>query len=269
MPLGSAAEYSGETPFGRWACYVGTISRVQALILAAGWATRLGDLSRETPKHLLPIGSRTSLDLVVEHLGAVPDVGQIHVITHDVFFPQFVEWAASHERGARLSIHNDQTTSETTKLGSIGDIKYFLDTVQPDDDLIVVAGDNVFDFDLAPLAAQASRNIIIGLYDVESLELASRYGIVQLDDDGRVVSFVEKPARPLSTLAATAIYGIPRAHLKDFDAYLDDGGNTDKLGSSMEWFHTRHDVRGHVFRGRWLDIGSPDEYERVKAEFGD
>ncbi len=242
---------------------------MQALILAAGWATRLGDLARETPKHLLPIGSRSSLDIVVAQLGAVPDLQQIHVITHAVFFSQFVDWAAAHERAATLSIHNDQTTSEATKLGTIGDIKYFLDTVQLDDDLIIAAGDNVFDFDLRPLAAQASRNIVIGLYDVESLELASRYGIVELDGGGRVVSFVEKPSEPASTLAATAIWGLPQANLVDFDAYLNDGGNTDKLGSAMEWLHARRDVRGHLFQGRWLDIGSPDEYERVKAEFGD
>ena len=241
---------------------------MQALILAAGWATRLGDLARARPKHLLPIGSRCSMDFVVERLAGIPELEQIHVITHAAFFSQFVDWAAAHELAPRLTLHNDQTTSEAAKLGSIGDIKYFLDTADPDDDLIIVAGDNVFDFDLRPLAARAGSDIVVGLYDVESPELAPRYGIVELDDHGRIISFVEKPSAPRSTLAATTIYGIPRANLADFDAYLDDGGSPDKLGSAMEWLHTRRCVIGHVFQGRWFDIGSPDEYERVNREFG-
>ena len=244
------------------------IGGMQALILAAGWATRMGDLARATPKHLLPIGSRCSLDVAVERLAAIPNLQQIHVITHDVFFPQFVDWAAAHELAPRLTLHNDQTTSEATKLGSIGDIKYFLDTAHPDDDLIIVLGDNVFDFDLRPLAARAVSDIVVGLYDVESFGLASRYGIVKLDDNGRIVSFVEKPSAPRSTLAATGIYGLPRANLSDFDAYLADGGSPDKFGSVMEWLHTRRRVIGHVFHGRWFDIGSPDEYDRVTREFG-
>ena len=244
------------------------IGGMQALILAAGWATRMGDLARATPKHLLPIGARCSLDFAVERLAAIDDMRQIHVITHDVFFPQFVDWAAGHELAPRLTLHNDQTTSEATKLGSIGDIKYFLDTAHPDDDLIIVLGDNVFDFDLRPLAARALNNIVVGLYDVESLDLASRYGIVELDDEDRIVSFVEKPSAPRSTLAGTGIYGFPRANLADFDAYLDDGGSPDQFGSVIEWLHTRRTVIGQVFHGRWYDIGSPDEYERVNREFG-
>ena len=244
------------------------IGGMQALILAAGWATRMGDLARAKPKHLLPIGTRCSLDFVVERLAAIPDMQQIHVITHAVFFPQFVDWAATHDLAPCLTLHNDQTTDEATKLGSIGDIKYFLDTADPDDDLIIVLGDNVFDFDLRPLAARAVSDIVVGLYDVESLELASRYGIVELDEHGRIVSFVEKPSAPRSTLAATGIYGLPRANLADFDAYLNDGGSPDKFGSVMEWLHTRRQVIGQVFEGRWFDIGSPDEYERVKRDFG-
>ena len=241
---------------------------MQALILAAGWATRLGSLARGTPKHLLPIGSRCSLDIVVDQLDAIPELDQIHVITHAVFFPQFVEWAATHESSRRLVVHNDQTRSESTKLGSIGDIRYFLGKEELDDDLIIVAGDNVSDFDLRPLASASRRNIVVGIYDVKVVDLASRYGIVELDENGRITTFVEKPTDPPSTLAATGIYGVPRENLSDFDAYLEAGGNPDKLGSVMEWLHTRRDVRGYLFCGRWFDIGSPDEYARVRCEFG-
>ena len=241
---------------------------MQALVLAAGWATRLGSLARETPKHLLPIGRRCSLDFVIERLEAVPWVERIHVITHDAHFPQFVEWGASHNGRAPLSLHNDGTASVDTRLGAIGDIAFFLRTCQLDDDLLIVAGDNVFDFDLTPLAERACREPVVGLYEVGSPELASRYAVVELDGEGYITSFVEKPRNPQSTLAAVAIYGFPRERLGDIHAYLEAGGNPDKLGSLMEWLHTRRQVAGHVFTGRWFDVGSSDEYTRVLAEFG-
>ena len=244
------------------------MAAMQALVLAAGWATRLGPLAHNTPKHLLPIGERCSLDFVTERQEAVPWLEQVHVITHDIHFPRFVEWGATHNGRAIISVHSDGTSSVDERLGAIGDIAFFLKTCPVDDDLLIVAGDNVFDFDLTPLAERARRELVVGLYEVESRELASRYGVVELDSQGYVTSFVEKPADPQSSLAAMAIYGFPRERLGDVHGYLEAGGNPDKLGSLMEWLHTRRRVAGHVFAGRWFDVGSPDEYARVLTEFG-
>ncbi len=241
---------------------------MQALILAAGWATRLGTLTGGGPKHLLPLGSRTPLDVVVERLSAVAGLTRITVITHDAFFPAFVEWSAARPGQPPVSVMSDGTSTLQERLGAVGDMAYFVRETALDDDLLVAAGDNVFDFDLDPLARTARRELVVGLYDLGSLALAPRYGIVELDADGLVAGFVEKPARPRSTLASLAVYGFPRARLGAIQEFLDAGGDPDKSGSLIEWLHTRARVAGHVFAGRWVDIGSPDEYARAQAAFG-
>ena len=241
---------------------------MQALVLAAGWATRLGTLTGGRPKHLLPIGSRTALDFVVDRLGAVPSMDHVSVITHDVGCPAFIDWSVSRSSPPIVSILSDRTNSVENRLGSIGDMAFFIREANPNDDLIIVAGDNVFDFDLTPLASAAQKNIVVGLYDVESYELASRYGIVAIDANNRITSFVEKPEHPKSTLAAVAIYGFPRDKLVVIQDYLNAGGSPDQSGALIEWLHTREHIVGHVFDGRWIDIGGADEYHRAIQEFG-
>jgi glucose-1-phosphate thymidylyltransferase len=145
---------------------------------------------------------------------------------------------------------------------------FFIREANPNDDLIIVAGDNVFDFDLTPLASAAQKNIVVGLYDVESYELASRYGIVAIDANNRITSFVEKPEHPKSTLAAVAIYGFPRDKLAVIQNYLNAGGSPDQSGALIEWLYTQEHIVGHVFDGRWIDIGGADEYHRAIQEFG-
>ncbi len=241
---------------------------MQALILAAGWATRMGDLARHTPKSLLPIGDRCSLDIAVERIEATGRVHRIHVVTHQVHFPMFIEWSTGRTGHVPVTVHSDGTTAETDKLGSIGDIKFFLDLAPLDDDLLIVAPDNVFDFDITPLLERARHEPVIGLYDVGALAAAARYGVVELDAAGYITSFVEKPPHPTSTLVALAVYGFPATCLTEIDTYLGDGGSPDAMGSFIEWLHKRRPVAGWVFSGRWIDIGSPAEYARVQSEFG-
>jgi glucose-1-phosphate thymidylyltransferase len=241
---------------------------MQALVLAAGWATRLGDLTGGGPKHLLPIGCRTPIDLVVDRLVAVPSIERVTVITHDVAFPAFVEWAMTRTDRMPVNVISDGTKSLESRLGSIGDMAFFVREMKPDDDLIVVAGDNVFDFDLEPMVQASRHDVVVGLYDVGSFSLASRYGIVEVDNEYTVTGFVEKPDQPISTLAAVAIYGFPRVKLDVIQEFLDGSGNADQSGSLIEWLHTRERVMGHVFGGRWIDIGSTDEYKRAQLEFG-
>ena len=208
------------------------------------------------------------IDFVVDRLSDIPEVERVTVITHDVFFPLFMEWAAGRPGGPPVTVMSDGTSSLDGRLGAVGDMAYFIRESGVDDDLLAVAGDNLFDFDLAPLARAARRDLVVGLYDVGSLDLATRYGVVEIDDEGVVTSFVEKPERPRSTLASAAIYGIPRARLGAVQAFMDAGGDPDKSGELIAWLHTHQRVLGQVFSGRWIDIGSPDEYARAQAEFG-
>ena len=224
---------------------------MRALILAAGWATRMGELAAGQPKHLLPIGRRTPLDFVVDALDAVPIVERIDVLTHEGFRADFEAWRAARGAGAPR-IWGNETSRFEERRGAVADLHFFLERAEVDDDLLVLGGDQVFDFDLRPFAAIARREPAILLYDVGSTALVRRYASVEIDAAGTIVRLVEKDPEPRSTLAAPAIYGLPAAALGEVAAYLAAGGAPDNLGWLAEWLVRRRPVRGPVARGRWL-----------------
>src|SRR5713226_4243828 len=175
---------------------------MNALILAAGYATRLRPLTDTWAKELLPVGGRPIIDAIVERIGEVAEVDVIHVVTNARKAPAFHAWAAERD----VVVHDDGTSSNEDRLGAIGDIQFVIGRAAIDDDLLVIAGDNLFDFSLADLAAfwrGKAPASVLAVRDVGSLELARRYGIVSLDADDRVIDFLEKPENPPSTLAAT------------------------------------------------------------------
>jgi glucose-1-phosphate thymidylyltransferase len=241
---------------------------MRALVLAAGWGTRLGPAFAGRPKPLLPVGDRTPLDFAVDALDAVADVAAIDVVTHEAFLPEFERWAAARRSRATLHVSSNGTRTPEERLGAVGDLGRHLARSRPREALLVLGGDMVFDFDLTPLAALAEREVAIVVYDVGSPEQVCRYASVAFDGEGRVVRFVEKDPRPSTTLAAPAIYGVPEAALAEVDTYLRGGGHPDNLGFLMQWWVARRPVRAVRAHGRWIDIGSADEYARAQRELG-
>jgi glucose-1-phosphate thymidylyltransferase len=231
---------------------------MKAIVLAAGYATRLKPLTDTWAKELLPVGGRPILDRIVESLSAVEEVDAIHVVTNAHKAEAFLTWAAGRE----VTIHNDGTSSNDDRLGAIGDMQFVIDRAGIDDDLLVIAGDNLFDFDLAEfLAFWQARGVAsaVAVRDVGSLELASQYGIVALDDDCRVTDFVEKPADPPSTLAAIATYIFHREHVPLIRTYLDAEQPADQPGRFVAWLQRHEPVYGWVFDTTWYDIGNYEQ----------
>ena len=190
------------------------------------------------------------VDWILDRIREVDDVDEVHVVTNAKFAPAFRAWAP-----ADVVVHDDGTTSEDDRLGAIGDIA-FVDLTG--DDLLVVAGDNLFDFSLRDFVAfwrAKGRASALALYDVGDRELARKYGIVELGEDDRVVGFLEKPEEPPSTLAATATYVFHRDHVALVRFYLEEGGSPDQPGRFVAWLHEREPVYGYRFDGEWLDIG--------------
>jgi glucose-1-phosphate thymidylyltransferase len=227
---------------------------LRALILAAGYATRLYPLTKDRPKPLLEVGGRPMVDWILDRIREVDDVGEVHVVTNAKFAPAFRAWAP-----AGVAVHDDGTTSEDDRLGAIGDVA-FVDLAG--DDLLVIAGDNLFDFSLRDLVAfwrTKGRASAVALYDVGDRELARKYGIVDLGEDDRVVGFLEKPEEPPSTLAATATYVFHRDHLGLVRRYLDEGNSPDQPGRFVAWLQAREPVYGYRCDGEWLDIGDRDQ----------
>jgi glucose-1-phosphate thymidylyltransferase len=231
---------------------------MNAIILAAGYATRLRPLTDTWAKELLPVGGRPIIDRIVDGLSAVDEIAAVHVVTNARKADGFHAWA----EGRDVLVHDDGTTSNEDRLGAIGDMQFVIDRAGLDDDLLVIAGDNLFEFSVPEFVSfwhGKGRASAVAVRDVGSLELAAQYGIVALDEDGRVIDFVEKPADPPSTLAATATYLFHREHAALIRGYLADGQPGDQPGRFVAWLQEREPVYGWVFDSTWYDIGNHEQ----------
>lgn len=227
---------------------------MKAVILAAGYATRLYPLTQTVAKPLLPVGGRPMIDHLLDHIREVEEVDAVHVVTNHKFADAFGDWASTRD----VVVHDDGTTNEDDRLGAIGDIAFVVDHAGLDDDLLVIAGDNLFDYSLADYVqwwkGKGEASAVV-LYDVGDLELVKQYSNVEVDDDERLSSFVEKPEQPASTLVATASYLYHRAHLPLLRRYLDEGNPPDHPGRLVAWLVSRAPVYGYTADGDWRDIG--------------
>ena len=216
---------------------------------------------------LLSVGGRPVLDWIWDKLQEV-ELDGLHLVTNARYAPQLREWAA----GKPITVHDDGTTSNDDRLGAIGDIAFVADREEWDgNDLLVVAGDNLFDFSLAEFvsfwAAKERSASALAVYEHPRRELASQYGIVELDGDDRVEAFVEKPEVPPSNLVATATYIYDRAHIALLRAYLADGESPDAPGNFIAWLYSRAPVYGYRFAGEWLDIGDTSQLREADERY--
>jgi glucose-1-phosphate thymidylyltransferase len=239
---------------------------VKAIVLAAGYATRLYPLTRDRPKALLEVGGRPMLDRVLERLLALGHIDETIVVTNAKFAPQFETWSVDRRH---VTVVSDGTSSEEDRLGAIGDIGFVLDLLRIDDDVVVVAGDNLFGSDISDFAraAHEHRAPLLAVRDVGDLAEMYRYNQVQTDDSGRVTFFEEKPAAATTTLMGVALYFYPRASLRLIRRYLKEGNNPDQPGRLVEWLYTRTPVYTWRVPGDWYDIGSPETLAHADAVF--
>ena len=222
---------------------------MKAIILAGGYATRLQPLTDDLSKCLLPVGGRPMVDWILDRVRRAEEIDEVHVVTNSRFAGDFEQWARLKDG---VTVHDDGTTSNDDRLGAIGDVAFTLDQAGIDDDVIVIAGDNLFDYELSDyLGFWRGKGVAsaVAVRDVGDLRLASHYGIVALDADDRVVEFVEKPPQPKSTLAATATYIYHREHVPLVTRYLAEGNPPDQSGSFIEWLRSREPVYGYSFTG--------------------
>ena len=232
---------------------------MQAIVLAAGYATRLRPLTETIAKPLLPVGGRPMVDYIYDKLVEVPDVEAVHVVTNARFADGFERWAAQRPGRLAVTVHDDGTTSNEDRLGAIGDIRFTIERAGlAGEDLVIVAGDNLFEFSLAEYVEfwrGKPGGSCIALYECPDPELVKQYSVVEVDSEDRIVSFVEKPAEPKSDLVAIATYLYRAEHAALIPDYLAEGGSPDQPGNLVAWLHTRVPVYGYRFQGDWLDIG--------------
>jgi len=240
---------------------------VRAIILAGGYATRLYPLTLDRPKHLLEVGGRPILDLLLDRL-PLAELDAVYVVTNAKFADRFREWARTYP--VDVVVIDDGTTSEDDRLGAIGDLQLAIDSEGLDDDLIVAAGDSIFTERLDGFArfGQERGAAAIAVYDVGDLEAMKRLASIGVDADSRLVSFEEKPEDPQSTLAGIALYFYPRAVLPLIREYLAEENNPDQPGRLVGWLYRRTPVYAWRVPGRWFDIGTPETLDEASELFG-
>jgi len=238
---------------------------MRLLVLAAGYATRLYPLTRDRPKALLAVGGRPMADWLLDALRPI-GFDAVYVVTNARFAGNFREWA----EGKNVTIVDDGTTSDDDRLGAIGDIGFVIEREGLDDDLVVVAGDNLFSEPLGDFGRVARERgaPLLAIHDVGDLELVrSRYNSIEVDAHGRITYFEEKSEEPRSTLSGIALYFYPRDTLPLIREYLAGGNNPDQPGRLIQWLYPRVDVYTWPVPGQWYDIGDRAQLEEADRVF--
>ena len=242
---------------------------MKLIVLAAGYATRLYPLTQNTPKPLLPVAGRPMLEHVLDCVGTVGGIDETFIVTNDRFATHFEQWLATQSVGFACRVVNDGSTSNDDRLGAIGDLALVLEQGGVDDDILVVAGDNLFSEPLAGFGefCREHGTPVLGVYDVGTKEEATKYGVVAVNEVGKLTDFLEKPAEPPSTLIGVALYYYPRATVPTVAEYLAAGNNPDHPGRVVQWLYPREPVHTWRVPGLWLDIGSRETLEEANKLF--
>src|SRR6266540_7525106 len=238
---------------------------MNALILAAGYATRLYPLTLNKAKPII--------EWVVDNLQGVPELETIYVVTNDKFAADFQAWSERYQNRHpqfKFKIVNDGSKSDDDKLGAIGDINFVVTRENLGrSSLLIVAGDNLFTESLEGFVACAKASeATVGVYDVGDREAIKKYGNVLIDEDGIITHLEEKPQKPRGTLAAIALYYYSPAVLSLLTTYLAAGNNPDQPGRFVQWLYTRKPVKTFQIKGKWLDIGSKETLENADKILG-
>lgn len=249
---------------------------MKAIILAAGYATRMYPLTKDRPKALLPIGKQAMLDYLMEQIATIDEIDEAYIVTNSRFYAQFVEWArqaAARYPRIRLDVLDDGTDSNENRLGAVGDMRFVIDRRQVDDDLLVAASDNFFTFPLTNMVDDfraRGRDTLLGKH-LGWVEDLKRFAVATLDEDRRVLALVEKPKEPPTDVGIYALYLYRRDTVPLIRDYLDQGNPPDAPGHFPEWLYRQREVGVYLFDGECIDIGTPEAYREIcaRVEAGD
>ena len=238
---------------------------MKCVILAAGYATRLYPLTENFPKPLLKVGEKNILEWLIEDIGDAVD--EFVVVTNSKFAGSFREWAGS--RPERITVLDDGTSSNETRLGAVKDVQFAIDSLGLDEDLMVIAGDNVLDFSLRGfISYQRERGTTcIMRYFEPDLGKLRKMGVAEVAEDGRILNMWEKPAEPQAHWCTPPFYIYRREDVPLVKAGIEAGCGTDAPGSYIAWLSRRVPVYAYEMPGKRYDIGNLASYEEVKQNY--
>ena len=242
---------------------------MKAVILCAGYATRLYPLTLNKPKALLSIGGKPLLTYTIKKLEVIDEIDEIFVVTNNKFYSDFVNWKDSLKTTKKVKVINNNTDSEEIRLGIFGDLVLALEKENIDEEVLVVLGDNLFDFDLRNMVKmfKGKGETIFGLYDVKDLEESKRFGVAKIEE-GKIVSFQEKPDNPDSTLVATGLYLYSRPEIEKIKIDIKKcKSEQDQVEIIYLDMFNSGKINAVVFEGSWHDIGTEQAYNKVNESW--
>lgn len=240
---------------------------MKCLILAAGYATRLYPLTENFPKPLLTVGNKTILDWLVDDIDTAGIVDEYVVISNHKYAPHFEEWANSKQM--KVTVVDDGTVSNETRLGAVKDIQFAIDTLGLDDDMLVIAGDNVLDFSLTSFvnyAQSKNTSCIMRYYEADDKKLL-KCGVVTVDDSDKILDMTEKSPTPATHWCCPPFYFYTKEDAKLVQKGIESGCGTDAPGSYIAWLCKQTDVHAMEMPGKRYDIGNLESYEKVQKEY--
>ena len=241
---------------------------MKAMILAAGYATRLYPLTLDRPKALLPINGKPIIDYIIDELNEICHIDRIYVITNELFAKDFYDWEQNLQSAIPVEVVSDNTTSESDKLGAIGDMWFCINKKNIAEDTIIIAGDNFFSFALKDFYEfyNIHKKDCVCVEEINDKEKLSGFAVALLDytKNNKIVDLVEKPPAPKSNIAVFAIYMYKKETIALVENYLKDGNKPDSPGHFVEWLYKRQDVLGYKVKGNCFDIGTLAGYEQVQ-----
>lgn len=249
---------------------------MKAIILAAGYATRLYPITKDKPKPLLTIRKKPIIEYIISKLESIEQIDQIFIVTNQKFFNQFQCWLDNFPCLKPIQLLNDGSTNEKDKLGAIRDLALVLAKENINDDILVIGGDNLFSSALNAFIdfADAIRpDNAVGVYNLNGKYESGKYGVVELGEDKKIIGFYEKPSNGNginhtgSTLISMCLYFFSKEKISLLQEYLKEGNDMDKAGSYIQWLSARDTVYGYTFPGAWLDIGDIDSYTEAVFTF--
>jgi len=243
---------------------------MKVILLCAGYATRLYPLTLDKPKPLLSVAGKPIIEYLLENIIQIKKIDAVYIVTNNKFADIFKDWENEFQFPLPIIIINDKTMSNDDRLGAIGDLYYTIQQSHIDDDVLVIAGDNLFDLNMIDFCNFAEKNkpyASIAVFDVKHKDLARKYGLVELNNEGQVIDFKEKPEKPRTTLASLALYFYPQETIKFIEKYIHEGNNPDQPGHYAAWLSRCYKVYAYPFDGHWFDVGDFDSLEKANLFF--
>jgi len=246
------------------------VKNMKAIVLAGGFAKRLLPLTKEMPKHLLDVGGVPMLTYVLKKIFELEnECSKIYLSTNSKFKEKFESFLEDRGWNKKVELFIEDSRKEEEKLGSLGALNYLIKKKEIKDNLLVIGGDNIFEFSLKDMVNyfRKKNGDVIAVYDVGDKEKVKMYGVVVLNKEDKIIDFLEKPEDPPSTFAATACYLFKSETVKLLNDYINEGNNPDAMGYFVSWLYPKRDIFGFRFKGKWFDIGSFESLNEADCYF--